>query len=258
MRKWWLVGLLVALSCSAPVSTSSRPAGRSRDLIVGTSGESPPYATRRAGDLVGLEIDLAAALGKALDRQVRFVDLPWDELFDALAAGRVDIVMAGVTVTPEREVRFGFSDPYLRASIAALVRREDAKRFASRDAVCTSPIDVGVVGQTTGERYVRERCPAIIARVYQTAGDAVLELRGRRIDAVVHDGPVLAWLLSQQPELEMIPTGIANQRLAWMLRRDDRPMREAANAALATMRKDGSLERILQRWVPKVERLQAN
>jgi ABC-type amino acid transport substrate-binding protein len=227
--------------------------------VVGTSGDSPPYAFRRDESLAGLEIDLATELGKSLDRPVRFVDLPWDELFDALADRRVDVVMDGVTVTAEREVRFAFSQPYLRSTIAALVRREDRARFKDRDAVCKSPMDVGVVTRTTGEKYVRERCPAMIPRVYQTAPDAVLELRQRRVDAVVHDGPVLLWLLSEQgAELEIVPTRIADERLAWMLRPEDTELRDAANAALARMRTDGTLARILQRWVPQHERLQAD
>ncbi len=252
-----LVGVVavVALSCSAPVSTTSRTSGRA--LVIGTSGDSPPYALRSGGSLSGIEIDLAQELGKILERPVKLVDLPWDELFGELNEGRVDIVMAGVTVTPERENRFGFADPYLRASIAALVRREDMKKFASRDAVCASPIDVGVIGGTTGEGYVRARCPAVITRVYRTAKDAVFELRTRRIDAVVHDGPVLAWLLSQESgALELIPTRIADQQLAWMMRRDARQLRDDASAALARMRSDGTLDRILRRWVPKIERLQ--
>jgi ABC-type amino acid transport substrate-binding protein len=250
-----LVGVVVvALSCTAPVSTS-RSGGRT--LVVGTNGDSPPYASRSSGSLAGLEIDLAQALGKNLERPIKLVDLPWDELFDALNEGQVDIVMAGVTVTPERENRFTFADPYLSANIAALIRREDVKKFASRDAVCASPIDVAVIGGTTGEGYVRTRCPAVIPRVYRTASDAIFELRTRRIDAFVHDGPVLAWLLSDQAgELELIPTRIADQRLAWMMRRDQRQLRDAASAALAHMRADGTLDQILRRWVPKIERLQ--
>lgn len=242
----------VALACTAPV-TSRSP----RALVVGTSGDSPPYASRSSGSLTGLEIDLADALGKTLERPIKLVDLPWDELFDALNEGQVDVVMAGVTVTSERENRFAFAEPYLRASMAAVVRRGDLKKLGSRDAVCSSPVDVGVIGGTTGESYVRTRCPAVITRVHRTVSDALFELRTRRIDAVVHDGPVLAWLLSQEAgELELVPTRIADQRLAWMMRRDDVQLRDAASAALARMRSDGSLDRILRRWVPKIERLQ--
>jgi polar amino acid transport system substrate-binding protein len=214
---------------------------------------------RAAGELTGLEVDLAGEAAKVLGRPVRIVDMPWDELFEALSTGRVDVVMAGVTITPERQLRFAFTEPYLRTRLVALVRRADRRRFASRDAVCKSPIDVGVMGGTMGELEVRERCPANIVREYSRANDAVLELRTRRIDAVIHDGPVLAWLLSQDSaDLELVPTRIADQDLAWAVRRDDPALRDALDGALATLRGDGTLERILRRWVPQVERIRAD
>ena len=146
-----VVGLvMMAAACAGPVSA---PPGRGeppKELVVATSGDSPPYATRRAGTITGLEVDLALEVGKVLGRPVRFVDVPWDTLFDQLVSGRADVVMAGVTVTAERERRFAFAAPYLRTGIAALVRRDDLKRFGARDAVCKSRIRVGVIRKTTG------------------------------------------------------------------------------------------------------------
>ena len=80
----------------------------------------------------------------------------------------------------------------------------------------------------------------------------MLELRQRRIDAVVHDAPVLAWLGSQnESELEFLSTRIADEQLAWVFRPDETQLRDAANQALARMRADGTLDRIVARWVPQ-------
>jgi polar amino acid transport system substrate-binding protein len=257
----YLVALaaVAALSCTGPRQSSSSSTVQERALRVGTNGDTPPYAFRRGERLEGLEIDLSTELGKALGRPVDLVDLPWDRLFDALLAGKVDVLMDGLTVTPEREVRVAFGAPYLRTTIAVLIRREDTKRFRSPDEVCDSPIDVGVVAETTGEKHLRERCPVMLPRVYRTVRDAVGELRGRRIDAVAHDGPVLLWLQSRyEAELQVVPTRITDERLAWAFRREDVRLRERADAALATMRANGTLDRILGRWVPGAERLRAN
>jgi polar amino acid transport system substrate-binding protein len=254
------VGLvIVAVACAGSVSAPPGRVEHPRELVVATSGDSPPYATRRAGTITGLEVDLATEVGKVLGRPVRFVDVPWDGLFDQLVSGRADVVMAGVTVTAERERRFAFAEPYLRTGIGALVRRDDLKRFGSREAVCKSRIRVAVIRKTTGERNLRDRCPAMIPRVYETADDAVLDLtRHRRIQAVVHDAPVLAYLMSQQAAaLDLVPTDIADEPLAWMVRRDDTALRQSLNDALATMRRDGALDRVLERWIPQVERVRS-
>ncbi|MCW5889291.1 MAG: amino acid ABC transporter substrate-binding protein [bacterium] len=261
-KAWMAVALLVvATACSKRAATPPAAAALPKDtlpkeLVVGTSGGSPPYVTRRAGTISGLELDLAAEVGKVLGVPVRIVDVPWDKLFDELGSRKVDVVMAGVTVTPERQTRFAFAEPYLRTGIVALVQAKDRERLGSRDAACKSNVKVGVVGQTTGERFVREHCPKAKVRVFATADDAVLELTHGRLDAVVGDGPVLAYLMSQQAvALELVPTGNVDEQLAWMVRQNDTALQQALNGALETMRRDGTLDRVLEKWIPQVERV---
>jgi polar amino acid transport system substrate-binding protein len=232
-----------------PTTTGGRP------LVVGTNGASPPYAFLRDGRFVGLEIDFARELEHDLGRPVQLVDLPFEDLLNALERGRVDVVMAGVTVTRDREVRFAFADPYLRTSLAAVVRRQDAGRFTSRASVCDSPINAGVVSGTTGEKRLRSQCPTMIPRLYPTAPDAVRELTQYRVDAVVHDAPVLTWIASEnEAELQFVRLDGEGEPLAWAFRSDARDLRDQANASLVRMRNDGTLERILSQWIPSTAR----
>ena len=146
--------------------------------------------------------------------------------------------------------------PSLR--IVALVRRTDRTRLGSSDAICKGAWNIGVMGGTTGELYVRDRCPSATVKSYPSATAAVQELQTRRVDAVVHDGPVLAWLLAQNSaDLDLVPTRIADEQLAWMVRRDEPQLVQTLNGALATMRSDGSLDRILRQWVPQIERVRS-
>jgi polar amino acid transport system substrate-binding protein len=240
--------LPLMFSCGGAQPKASAP--RQRVLLVGTTGDAPPYAFRRGDGLDGLEVDLARELGKALGRPVDLVEMPFEELLDSLLEGQVDLVMAGLTITASREVRVAFGEPYVRTTIAALIRRESASRFSARDAVCRSPIDVGIVKATTGEKMLREKCPAMTPRLYPTVLAAVGELRQGRIDAVVHDAPVLQWLQSQnEGELQLVPTEIADQRLAWAFRPNEGALRAKANAALASMRADGTLDQIVAKWI---------
>ena len=257
-----LVGMAVViatmLSACATSTTAPRESQRAPELVVGVTSDSPPYATQRGGDLAGLEVDLAQEVGRVLHRPVRVVDLSWDDLIAGLSNDRVDVVMAGVTVTPERQLRFAFTEPYLRTRIVALVRRTDRKRLGSPDAICKGAWNIGVMAGTTGELYVRDRCPSATVKAYPSATAAVQELQTRRVDAVVHDGPVLAWLLAQQSaDLDLVPTRIADEQLAWMVRRDEPKLVQTLNGALATMRSDGSLDRILRQWVPQIERVRS-
>ncbi|HEV7732035.1 MAG TPA: ABC transporter substrate-binding protein [Candidatus Binatia bacterium] len=254
--------LLVAVACSGPAPTPPAPTSTRplpKELLVGTSGDSPPYSTRRAGTIAGLEPDLALEIGKVLDRPVRIVNVPWDGLFDALGDGKVDVVMAGVTVTPERERRFAFTEPYLQTGIVMLIRGADRKRFGSLRAICKRPHTVGVVAKSTGEAYVHDRCSKIDPVVYVTADDAVLAVASGRNDTVVHDAPVLAYLRAQQAvELDLVPLGINDEKLAWMVRQNDTALLQALNGALATLRQNGTLDRVLERWIPNLEQVRAH
>jgi polar amino acid transport system substrate-binding protein len=257
---WMGAVVMAAMMAACATTTTGGPHEQQRapELVVGVTSDSPPYATQQGGDLAGLEVDFARELGHVLHRPVRVVDLSWDDLIAGLSNGRVDVVMAGVTVTPERQLRFAFTEPYLRTRIVALVRRADRKRLGSPDAICKGAWNIGVMAGTTGELYVRDRCPSATVKAYPSATAAVQELQTRRVDAVVHDGPVLAWLLAQNSaELDLVPTRIADEQLAWMVRRDDPQLLHELNGALATMRSDGTLDQILRQWVPQIERVRS-
>jgi len=243
--------LLVAVACAGRATTPP-PQAAPKELVVGTSGDTPPYGIRRAGTIGGIEVDLAMAVGKVLGRPVRVLQVPWPELFDALAAGRIDVVMAGVTITPERQARFAFTEPYLQTDIAVLVDHENLKRFGSRAALCKGPAKVGVVAQTTGQRLLQDKCPKLTARIYESADDAVLDVANGKLDAVVSDGPVLTYLASQQGvDLDVLATSSTHEAIAWMVRKDDTALLQALNGALATLRKDGTLARVLSQWIPE-------
>jgi len=253
-----LAGLVTAtvVACATP---TPRPEGPppAQPFTVGVTSDAPPYAFRREGRLAGLEVDFATELGQAIGRPLRLLDLEFEQLIPALLDGRVDVIMAGMTITRARELRIAFSQPYLSSGLAALVRRSDAGRFSSPEQVRSTTRAVGTVSGTTGDRYVREQCPQATLQVYPTASAAVDELRTNRIDALVHDAPVLAWYLgTDEANLAVVLPPLNREPLGWGLRQGDAELRSAVDAALARWRSDGTRERILSRWIPFWSRLE--
>ena len=121
------------LACAGPggfeAETGSPP------LRVGISPDQPPLAFRQDRDLAGIEVDFARELARALGRRVRFVELDWKALIPALERGDVDVVMSGLSITPERAERVLFATPYMRAGQLALIRSADLARFGSPAAL---------------------------------------------------------------------------------------------------------------------------
>jgi len=250
-----LVLTLLAFGCAAAREETPEPEPTPGlpPLRVGISTDVPPFVFEEGGHYVGLEIDLARELGKALELQPRFVELTWDDLIPALLDHRIDIIMSGMTITEPRKVRAFFTKPYLESKLSVLVRRGDVAKLVTLEAIKRSGAKVGVTKGTTGEAFVRENLPAVTTvYAYDTAQDAVAELRGRRIDAYFGNEPTLAWLASQYEaevavSIKHLPQ---DEPIGWALRKTDPVLQESVNSVLADWKKDGSLLLVLDRWLP--------
>jgi ABC-type amino acid transport substrate-binding protein len=248
------IAAVTLIGCSAsspaPRGTPLPPPGPG-PLVVGVTSDSPPYAARRGNELYGMEVDFARVLGQQLQRPVTYVDLRFSDLIPALEADRIDIIMAGMTVTRARELRLAFTDPYLRSGLVAVMRRDEMSRYKTTQAVTQANVVVGVVETTTGDKFAREHMSASQVIVYPAAADAMNELRQNRVDLVVTDAPIAAWFVSKyESDLGVLTKPLNEEPLAWALRRDDPELLSAINAALANLRRDGTLQTILDAWVP--------
>src|SRR5215470_3835097 len=251
-----VLGVAVALAgCSAQHGPGA-PGAAGPPLRVGVMSDSLPYVSMQGGRLEGLEVDFARELGAALGRRLEFVPLGWEDQIPALLDRRTDIIMSGMTITRARELTVAFSQPYLRSGLIALVRPAERARYPTAAAVLATQDRVGVVGGTTGERFVREHLRAPLS-VYPTAPAGILELTQRRVDLFIHDAPVSLWAVSRdEANLAPVLAPLDEESLGWAFRRDDDALRAAADAALARWRTDGTRARILTRWLPYWERLE--
>ena len=119
-----LLFLILVLALSAP-GCRSNDAPRGRALRVGVTPGFAPAVFEQDGEIVGIEADLARALGERLGRRVVFERFAEGELLGALEAGEVDVVMSGLSITPERARRVLFATPYMESGQLALIRAHE-------------------------------------------------------------------------------------------------------------------------------------
>lgn len=93
--------------------------------VVGTSADNPPYEFMQNGKIVGFDVDLINEIAKNLGKKVEFKNMEFHGLIAALATSNVDMVIAGLSITPERKARVDFTVPYTDAKIAFLYRAKD-------------------------------------------------------------------------------------------------------------------------------------
>lgn len=226
-------------------------------LRVGISPDYEPLAFRQDGRLAGAEVAFAEALGLELGRAVQFVEIPWNEQIPALLAGRTDIIMSGLSVTPERAQVVSFCEPYLGNNLYALVRRDRAGAFPTAESLRTSTARIGVLPDTTADSFVRTACPGARAVSVKRAAEAPGLLARGELDAFVDDGwSVASLLVRDEAALALVKGPLQEETLAWAVRPQDGALRDAVNAALATWREDGRWREIVRRWLPHIDRLQ--
>ena len=125
-------------------------------LRVGTSQTAPPIVFEKGGQIVGIEADLARRLAAALGRKLEFVPLYWPNLIPELRGRRIDIIMAGMSVTRERARKVAFTDPYLTVGQRALIREDDLATLGTKQAILSTTARVGLEKGSTGEQFSRE------------------------------------------------------------------------------------------------------
>jgi len=247
-----LLGLATVLVGAC--ATSGSVGDGSTVLRVGVTPTYPPIVFKQGPQLAGVEVDLASQLGPRLHRTVQFIELGWDEQIPALVAGTIDIIMSGMSITQARQVRIAFTQSYLQTGLFAGFRAQDKARYASRESILNASGTVGVIEGTTGDVFVQRNMPYARRVAFSQASDAARGLRQLTIDLFLHDGPSIAWQVSTyEAELAAFPQPLTQESLAWGVRRDDTELLLQVNAVLAEWKGDGTLNRILGKWLPSWE-----
>jgi len=256
MRHKLICYFFAALLCSgliflAACKTTDVSKQTDNTLTVGVTPNYPPLIFMQNNNIAGVEAELASELGTALGRPVRLVVVPWEDQIDALIQGQTDIIMSGMTVTAARKVRMAFTDPYLQIGIMALVRSRDAGKFTTPENILSGYARIGVEKDSTADAFANRNCRTPGAIYYLQPSDAPFYLVNRRIDVYLHDGPAVIWIASEnEADLEAIRKPLTKDEIAWGIRKDEVELRSKINQILAQWKKDGTLQKILDKWLP--------
>ena len=236
----------LCLAWSASLALAADP------LRVGMSADYPPLHFKQDGTFYGIEVDSAMAVGRMLGRRVELVEMPFGKLIPALVAGEVDVLMSGLSVTAERSRQVRFTDPYLQVGQMSIMHRDKVGRFSQPWAVYREGVRVGVEPGTTGEAFAQRELQDAVVRRYPDPAAAFKGLRADEIDLYIHDAPT-SWQLANSPEnqdLISLYAPLTEESLAWTVALDNELLARDLNESLAVMKANGSLQYILNRWIP--------
>ena len=220
-------------------------------LRVGITANAPPMVFKEGGQVVGVEAELAQALGRDLGRRVVFLEYAWEDLTDALVEGKVDILMSSMTITPARRYRIAFTNPYLKVGQAALVRADENYKYMVNLGESATK-GVGVERGTTADQLIRKEFPRAKVKYYSSGDSGAEALISRNLDLYVGDSPMIWYLASrfESDGLTVAPMLLTEEYLGWGVRRTDDALLAKVNAFLLRAQESGELTTIMRRWMP--------
>lgn len=247
--------LTVALAgCTAASATSNSSAAEAEPtdtsltdvqdagvLIVGTEGTYRPFTYHEdgSGDLTGYDVEVIKAVADQLGVEVQFEETQWDAIFAGLDAGRFDVIANQVSITPEREQKYEFSEPYTYSTGVVVVAdtNTDITSVASLAGKRTAQ------SLTSNWYTMAEEAGAEIEPVEGWA-QAVALVRDGRVDATVID--LLTYLdYAQQGDNQGLRIAVQTDdvsRSAFAFTQGSDALVAAVDQALADLQADGTLE----------------
>jgi len=183
-------GLVACGKREASPGTPAASAAAARALVVGTDAAYAPFESQNEkGEIVGFDIDVVKAVAQKAGLEVKFVNTPWEGIFNALKQGDRDLLVSSITITDERKQTMDFTAPYFDAHQLIAVRADS--KVARFDDLKT--LKVGVQTGTTGDEAISKlqgKTSTNIKR-FESTPLALSELQTGGIDAVVADNGVV-------------------------------------------------------------------
>jgi polar amino acid transport system substrate-binding protein len=221
-------------------------------LVVGSDIAYPPVEFVEGGKNVGIDPDIAAALGQKLGITFEFVNGTFDGLIPQLTTSkRIDLIMSAMSDNKKRQATVDFVD-YFSAGTSIIVKKGNPSRIQSLDDFCgkTVAIQRGTTQDDVAEGQ-KKACGSkgLTILKFETDPEALLQVKSGRAVADMNDFPVAAYTAQKQPDsfevvgeqLEAGPYGIG-------VRKSDTALRDALQKAVQAIIDDGTYGRILDKW----------
>lgn len=215
-------------------------------LIMSTNAAFPPYEmTTDSGEFEGIDIETAQAIADKLGLELQIDDMDFDAALLAVQQGKSDMVMAGVTVTDERQNVMDFTDSYA-TGIQSIIVKEDSD-IASVDDLAGKKI--GTQRGTTGYLYCSDDFGDENVVAYDNGLTAVQMLNNGQVDCVVIDNAPAKEFIAANPGLKLLDTAYVEESYAIGVGKGNTELKDAINTALEELKADGTLQAIVDKYI---------
>lgn len=234
---------------SAPSSTLERILDRGELRVGLEAGYMPFEMLDRKGNIIGFDVDLARLMARYMGVKLKLVNTQWDGIIPALLTDKFDLLMGGMTITPERNLQVNFADPYIVIGQSVVLNKRLANNVKSvSDLDDPKYIVTSKIG-TTGEIATRRFLSKAQIKTFDSEADAALEVRNGRAAAFIYDLPFNAIYAARYAnQVTHLKEPFTRESLAWAVRKGDPDFLNWLNNFLRHIRDDGSYDALYRKW----------
>ena len=277
MKKLIAVIMALCMLVSAVCLFASCDKKDENTLVMATNAAFPPYEYKDGDKIVGIDAEIAAAVAEKLGMKLEIVDVDFGAVLTGVAEGKYDMGMAGITVTDKRKESMDFSDTYATGIQVIIVN--DGSSIATLDdlwnfdengdpvSLKNPDIKIGVQQDTTGDIYsssaisgwgfndLNEDESIKTDRVvrYKTGAEAISALKTGKVDCVIIDNEPAKSFVAANTGIHILEgdNEYAIEDYAICVDKGNTELLAKINQALADLKADGTIDRIINKYIPK-------
>jgi polar amino acid transport system substrate-binding protein len=222
------------------------------ELRVGfESGYVPFEMTDKKGNFIGFDMDFGRRLAKSMGVKFVPINTAWDGIIPALMTDKLDIIMGGMTITQERNLKILFADPYIVVGQSILLnKKHEGKILSYKDLNDPKFILTSRMG-TTGEQAIKKYIPKATYKGFESEAEAGMEVINGKADAMIYDLPFCGFLYGSQGrgKTVFLNEPFTYEPLAWAINKGDPDFLNYLNNFLRQTKGDGFYEQVYNKWI---------
>ena len=222
------------------------------ELRVGfESGYVPFEMTNKKGEFIGFDMDFGRRLAKSMGVKFVPVNTAWDGIIPALITKKLDIIMGGMTITQERNLKVNFANPYIVVGQTILLNNKLKDQVKSYKDLNNPKFILTSRMGTTGEQAIKKYIPKATYKGFESEAEAGLEVINGKADALVYDLPFCGFLYGSQGKGKTIflSDPFTYEPLAWAINKGDPDFLNYLNNFLRQSKGDGFYDRMYKKWI---------
>ena len=201
-----LMGIVQSVSANEAAARSSfETITKNGVLRVGVALFTPWAFKGKDGKLIGFEIDVAKKLAKDMGVTPKVISYDWKKLIPALNEGKIDVIIAGMSITPQRALKVNFSMPYATSGVSLATHLEGTKHIKSIKELNHPSIKIGVIAETVSEDLARRVFKKASIVVFETSNEAEDAIVSGKIQVYVESNPIPRFIALDHPGKVDVP-----------------------------------------------------